>query len=254
MEIVVIWQGFGRFQRQSKGMQHREKRLRPRDAGQRQQAAAPQAVQADPAAVGALGVVGQIATGHETGDAGATFDGLKSVQHNVHVARPGFAQRTRWQQQAVAGAALVKHADLDIPLQRKMLQSVITHDDVRARMARQQCPCGIDAARGHEDRRACGPTYQQRFIAGDPGIRFGQDLEAIIAVAAKPSGDQPRSPPTGLQMPKNGHDRGRLAGAASHDVTDDDDWHARVMGSKNACAVAGATDGDQAAQEQRKWP
>ena len=60
------------------------------------------------------------------------------VEQQVHRARPGFAQRSGGQQPAIACAPFIHDADLQIPLQRQVLQAVITNDDPCARMGLQQ--------------------------------------------------------------------------------------------------------------------
>jgi hypothetical protein len=101
--------------------------------------------------------------------------GLPSAHDQVHRAGPGLAQRAGGQQPAVAGAAVVEHADLDVARQRQVLQAVVADEHIHGRGAAQQ-------ARAASMRRCATntgtpvPGDQQGFVA-----HFGAGCRAVTS-------------------------------------------------------------------------
>ena len=74
------------------------------------------------------------------------------VQHKIHSAWPRLTQGPRGQEKAVANALVVEDADLQVALQRQVLQAIIADDHIGVRVGRQQGAGRSDTARGYEDR------------------------------------------------------------------------------------------------------
>ena len=93
-------------------------------------------------------------------------------------ARARLAQRAGGQHPAVADAAgLVDHRDLEVSLQRVMLQSVVGDDHVAIRMRREQCPRRGDAVAADPDRHRVGGD-EQGLVADFGGIVAGRQPRA----------------------------------------------------------------------------
>ncbi len=71
-------------------------------------------------------------------------------QDQVHCAWPGLAQRPRRQQEAVADAAVVEHADLDVTVQGQVLQTIVADQQIQFGMLPQQGARGLDAPCSHD--------------------------------------------------------------------------------------------------------
>ncbi len=177
------------------------------------------------------------------------------MQHEVHRARPGLAQRAGGQQPAVAHTLVVKNADLHVTRQGQVLEAVVADQHVDLRVRRQQRLASLCPPGGHEDRHTGGTGDQQRFVTHF-GCRAGghqhrAHLAALAAVAARDDA----GPPAGrLQVAHQGDGHGGLAGAAGDHVAHHDDGHRQARAGQHARRIQRAAQGRQPSVGQGQGP
>ena len=77
---------------------------------------------------------------------------------------PAVAQGTRWQHPAIADATVIEDANAQIMVQRVMLQTIVTDDDIDLGVFGQQCPARIKPFCCNEDWHFAPTLNQQRLV------------------------------------------------------------------------------------------
>ena len=176
------------------------------------------------------------------------------MHHQVHGARPGLAQRTGRQQEAVARALVVEDADFNVACQRQMLQAVVADDHVGIHVRCQERTGRSHALLGHKHRHAAGAGDQRRLVAHLAGRAVGQHRTAIAGAAPVAARNHTGVQPQGLQVLYHGHHHGGFARAARNHIADHDDRHARVGGAQHAAAVQRTAQQYQQGHDEGEWP
>ena len=204
------------------------------------------------AAVGAHGIRCQLPLHgkHRLAGRGA-FWHRTGVQHGIHGAGPGLAQRAGGQLPAVANAAIVEDADFHIPRQRRVLQAIVADEDVHLGMGGAQRAGRVQALRGHKHRHAGAARQQQGLVAHVFGVGQRQHRAAIHRAAAIAARDDAGLPAMALQMAHDGlGDRGFARTTGNH-IAHHDGGQSGVLG---VGGIAAALVRGQGAVQQRQRP
>ena len=195
-------------------------------------------------------MVGQSAVGGEAFQCGA----LARVQHDIHRARPRLTQWPGGQQKTIAHPPVVEHTDVDVALQRQVLQAVVTHQHAGAWVTRQQGPCSVGAARGHKH-GGTGFVAQQGGLITCVGQRaLGAHLQAFGAAAAITARQHAGLQAPGLQvLHECNHHRG-FTGTSGHHVAHHDDRHRDTGAGQPAVVVEPLAQGHQQAVRNGQGP
>ena len=232
----VVGQGMAFGQRQAGGLQHGKEAVRVRNAGHRnhglllpgplrQRKAAPVCAHGL-VMQGTARLVHGLAGGH-----GHRRGRLPGHQHDIHLARPGLAQRAGRQQPAIADAALVHHANLPVAQQGVVLQAVVADDDAHIRIELDHLARRMIAVRADDDRRIGAQMDQHRLVAADAGIGIGRDHHAVrgLRVAAIAARDDADAHADRLEVLHDGDGGGRLASTACHHIAHHQHRHRQTL-------------------------
>ena len=165
----MICEGDRLLQFQPLGAQHGKEILRMGNCRQRNKPLAAQGVQRHRRAIGPDGSTRQLPLNPKMPGRRRA----RSTQHQIHRARPGFAQRPRREEESVAQPLVMEQANFDVAGQAKVLQAVIAQDDRGRRVLGQKRDCRLPPVVGDKDRHAQRSLDQQRLVAKIAGRAVG---------------------------------------------------------------------------------
>jgi hypothetical protein len=139
------------------------------------------------------------------------------------------AQRAGGQQPAVADAAVVEHADLDVARQRVVLQAVVADDDLRGRMRASSARAASARLRATNTGTPSQLVTSSGSSPTSAGVAVRRPPRRSPSVAAVAARHHAHLQAARVRCRTTRHHHRRLARAAGDHVADHDDGHRHAL-------------------------